>query len=96
MVGTLASTGLTVRLRTFRETYPRVRLHLRTALSQEVSAVVVLKPGVTLDADALTAFVREQLAYFKVPTRWIVGRTALPRTASGKVVRADVLAELGE
>jgi DNA-binding transcriptional LysR family regulator len=40
VVGTLASTALTERLRRFREAYPDVRLHLRTALSQEVSALI--------------------------------------------------------
>ena len=40
VVGTLASTALTERLRRFREAYPEVRLHLRTALSQEVSALI--------------------------------------------------------
>jgi acyl-CoA synthetase (AMP-forming)/AMP-acid ligase II len=63
-------------------------------LGQEVAAVVVLKPGVELDVDALTSFVRERLAYFKVPSRWILRTTALPRTASGKVVRPDVMTEL--
>ena len=40
LVGTLASTTLTAQLRTFREAYPNVALQLRTALSQEVSALV--------------------------------------------------------
>lgn len=40
LVGTLASTALTARLREFRETHPRVKLMLRTALSSEVSALV--------------------------------------------------------
>ncbi len=40
LVGTLASTQLTAHLRAFRETYPRVRLLLRTARSDEVSALV--------------------------------------------------------
>lgn len=40
LVGTLASTQLTARLQTFRETYPRVQLRLRTARSDEVSALV--------------------------------------------------------
>ena len=40
VVGTLASTSLTTRLRRFREAYPQVRLQLRTALSAEVSALV--------------------------------------------------------
>jgi DNA-binding transcriptional LysR family regulator len=41
LVGTLASTPLTNRLRRFGEAYPTVDLRLRTALSAEVSALVV-------------------------------------------------------
>jgi DNA-binding transcriptional LysR family regulator len=40
LVGTLASTSLTAALRGFRESHPRVQLHLRTALSDEVSGLV--------------------------------------------------------
>jgi DNA-binding transcriptional LysR family regulator len=40
MVGTLASTTLTERLRRFREAHPAVDLRIRTALSTEVSALV--------------------------------------------------------
>jgi DNA-binding transcriptional LysR family regulator len=40
VVGTLASTGLTERLRRFREAHPGVALRVRTALSAEVSALV--------------------------------------------------------
>jgi DNA-binding transcriptional LysR family regulator len=40
LVGTLASTSLTVKLRAFRETYPDIHLQLRTARSFEVSALV--------------------------------------------------------
>src|SRR5262249_44527525 len=40
VVGTLASTGLTERLRAFREQHPQVDLRLRTALSAEVSSLV--------------------------------------------------------
>src|SRR5207244_4002457 len=40
MVGTLASTTLTARLRTFRHAHPQVRLARRTALSREVTALV--------------------------------------------------------
>jgi DNA-binding transcriptional LysR family regulator len=40
LVGTLASTGLTTRLRAYREAHPGVRLALRTARSDEVSALV--------------------------------------------------------
>jgi len=40
VVGTLASTSLTARLRRFRELHPRVDLRVRTALSREVSELV--------------------------------------------------------
>ena len=40
LVGTLASTSLTAALRGFREAHPRIQLRLRTALSDEVSALV--------------------------------------------------------
>jgi DNA-binding transcriptional LysR family regulator len=41
LVGTLASTTLTDRLRRFRRSHPNVDLRLRTALSREVSALVL-------------------------------------------------------
>ena len=41
VVGTLASTSLTGRLRCFREEHPGVDLRIRTALSAEVSALVL-------------------------------------------------------
>ena len=40
VVGTLASTSLTSRLRRFREAYPGIDLRVRTALSREVSELV--------------------------------------------------------
>jgi DNA-binding transcriptional LysR family regulator len=40
LVGTLASTALTGRLKRFREEHEHVDLHIRTALSAEVSALV--------------------------------------------------------
>jgi DNA-binding transcriptional LysR family regulator len=40
LVGTLAGTALTARLRRFRRAHPQVRLELRTALSREVSGLV--------------------------------------------------------
>jgi acyl-CoA synthetase (AMP-forming)/AMP-acid ligase II len=55
-------------------------------LGQEVKAVLVLRPGATLDERALAAFVAEKLAYYKVPAHWEV-RDALPRNATGKVLK---------
>ncbi len=40
LVGTLASTDFTTKLRKFKESFPKVRIQLRTALSSEVSELV--------------------------------------------------------
>jgi long-chain acyl-CoA synthetase len=58
---------------------------------QLVRAIVVPEPGVTIDTADLADHVRRHLAYFKVPTQWVVRSQPLPRTATGKVVRAEVL-----
>ncbi|HWC33541.1 MAG TPA: class I adenylate-forming enzyme family protein [Mycobacteriales bacterium] len=58
---------------------------------QVVGAVVVPAAGEDLGVDELSAYVKERLAYFKVPSRWVVSREPLPRTATGKVVRAEVM-----
>jgi acyl-CoA synthetase (AMP-forming)/AMP-acid ligase II len=58
-------------------------------LGEEVAAVVVTA-GREPSAAELSAFVAERLAYYKVPSRWRFTTTPLPRTATGKVVRASV------
>ena len=63
---------------------------------QQVAAVIVPAPGVQVDESDLAAFVKERLAYYKVPARWFIKDTPLPRTVTGKVVRADVITQLGE
>jgi acyl-CoA synthetase (AMP-forming)/AMP-acid ligase II len=63
---------------------------------QLVAAVIVPAPGVSVDPAELTAHVKERLAYFKVPSQWVVQTEALPRTATGKVMRAEVLKNLKE
>jgi long-chain acyl-CoA synthetase len=63
---------------------------------QLVAAVIVPAAGCTVDTDQLAAHVKERLAYFKVPTHWVVRSETLPRTATGKVVRAEVLSSLKE
>jgi acyl-CoA synthetase (AMP-forming)/AMP-acid ligase II len=63
-------------------------------LGQQVCAVVVPLPGHALDDAHLSAHVKERLAYFKVPSRWVVRDDPLPRNASGKVLRAQVLSTL--
>ena len=56
-----------------------------------VAAAVVIRGEAAVDFDALGAFARERLAGFKVPTHWQQA-TALPRNATGKVLRRDLIA----
>jgi acyl-CoA synthetase (AMP-forming)/AMP-acid ligase II len=65
-------------------------------LGQQVCAVVVPLPGVTLDEADLAGHVKERLAYFKVPGRWVIRADPLPRNALGKLVRGDVHISVGE
>jgi long-chain acyl-CoA synthetase len=55
-------------------------------LGEVVKAFVVRKPGASITADELTAFVRERIAHFKAP-RSIEFRDALPRSGVQKVLR---------
>ncbi|MFF1461849.1 class I adenylate-forming enzyme family protein [Streptomyces sp. NPDC058330] len=59
-------------------------------LGQEVAAVVVTDADAPLTQEALADFVRERLAYYKVPSRWRVTAESLPRNAMGKVIRREV------
>jgi long-chain acyl-CoA synthetase len=53
-----------------------------------VKAVVVLKPRKTLTADELIAYCRRSLANFKVPRSIEFSETELPKTGSGKILKA--------
>ena len=55
-------------------------------LGEEVKAFVVRKPGVSLTAEELIAWCREQLASYKYP-RSVEFRESLPVGATGKVVK---------
>ncbi|MFE3445171.1 class I adenylate-forming enzyme family protein [Nocardia sp. NPDC059180] len=59
-------------------------------LGQQVAAVVVVDETTAITEDALHAYARERLAYYKVPARWRLITTALPRNATGKVVRTGL------
>ena len=59
---------------------------------ERVVAVVVMKPGATLDEEAVRDWCRERLAPYKVP-RYIVARDDLPRSMLGKVLRKQVREE---
>ncbi len=67
LVGTLASTSLTGRLKRFRDAHPGVDLRLRTALSREVSALVRrgeatvgLRYGADADPDLVSIRVHDE------------------------------------
>ncbi|CAM2778986.1 class I adenylate-forming enzyme family protein [Prescottella defluvii] len=59
-------------------------------LGQEVGAVVVVRPGMSVTAEELREFASERLAYFKVPTRWKITTDSLPRNATGKTMRTQI------
>jgi len=52
-----------------------------------VKACVVLKPGKTLTAEELIAYVRRSLANFKVPHSIEFSQTELPKSGSGKILK---------
>lgn len=54
---------------------------------QRVRAVVVVRDGAGVDADALREFCAEALAYYKVPDVIEVRTEPLPRNATGKVMK---------
>ncbi|GAB3618619.1 long-chain-fatty-acid--CoA ligase [Okibacterium endophyticum] len=62
---------------------------------EDVTAVVVLAPGATLDEGALRDHCRSMLAGYKVP-RSITAVDELPRSMIGKVLRRQVRAQLLE
>ena len=64
---------------------------------QRLAAFVVLEPGAELDAgaapEALKQHVRENLANYKIP-REITVLDELPRSSTGKILRADLQARV--
>jgi fatty-acyl-CoA synthase len=58
-------------------------------LGEDVAAVVVLRPGAEITADALREHCAEYLADYKVPRR-IETAAELPRNATGKVVKGEL------
>ena len=60
-------------------------------LGQEVAAVVVLRSEGAADEEELRDYVAERLGYFKVPVKWKLSTTPLPRNATGKTIRAKVV-----
>jgi acyl-CoA synthetase (AMP-forming)/AMP-acid ligase II len=64
-------------------------------LGEDLVAFIVLRAGAPTDADAVRDFALEQLADYKVPRRYVFVE-ALPRNATGKVVKPELKARLAE
>jgi acyl-CoA synthetase (AMP-forming)/AMP-acid ligase II len=60
-----------------------------------VCAAVTVASGSATTPDDLTTWCRNQLARYKVPTRWHLLREPLPRTASGKLLKHVLRAQYG-
>jgi long-chain acyl-CoA synthetase len=58
-------------------------------LGEEVAAAVVARPGETIDADALRAWIRDQVAPYKYP-RQITVVDSLPKSATGKILKREL------
>ena len=61
-------------------------------LGEEIKAYIVLKPGETATVDEIMAFAQEGLAAYKYP-RYIEFRSALPMTATGKILKRELVDE---
>ncbi|MBX3415438.1 MAG: AMP-binding protein [Pirellulales bacterium] len=65
---------------------------------EELCAWIKLKPGATLDADAVRAYCRAELAHYKVP-RYVKFVEEFPQTVTGKIqkfkIREVMMDELG-
>ncbi|WP_433212456.1 class I adenylate-forming enzyme family protein [Microtetraspora malaysiensis] len=59
-------------------------------LGQEVMAVVVTDGERPAGEEELRAYAADELAYFKVPSRWRITTEPLPRNATGKVIRRAI------
>jgi long-chain acyl-CoA synthetase len=56
-------------------------------LGETLAVVIMVKPGMTLEPDAVRAHVAAHLARFKVPEHVWIRREQLPRIASGKIYK---------
>ncbi len=56
---------------------------------EAVTAVVVLRPGMSVDEDSLIAHARETLAPFKLPKR-VIFAESLPKNTAGKLLKREL------
>ncbi|MBA3283053.1 MAG: long-chain fatty acid--CoA ligase, partial [Acidimicrobiia bacterium] len=59
-------------------------------LGEEVAAAIVARPGHEIDREELTAFLKERIAGYKVPTKVMTFTEALPRNPAGKILKRDL------
>ncbi len=65
-------------------------------LGEEVAAVVVLRPGRSIEAEEIARHVAQRLAKFEVPTKIFFRSVALPRNPQGKVLKRELRQSLLE
>ena len=63
-------------------------------MGEKVGAVVVPRPGESIDVDELLGFLGTRLADFKVPQYVVVREEALPRNPGGKIVKPTLREEV--
>lgn len=59
-------------------------------LGEEVACAILAKRGRTIDVETLRVHLSAKLASFKVPTIIEIASEALPRNASGKILKRDI------
>jgi long-chain acyl-CoA synthetase len=60
------------------------------AWGEAVHAIVVPKPGHTVDGAELVTFARERLSHFKAPKTCEVRRAELPKSGAGKILKSEL------
>jgi long-chain acyl-CoA synthetase len=60
------------------------------AWGEAVKAIVVLKPGASLNEGELIAFIRSRIAHYKAPRSVDFRAAPLPRSPSGKILRREL------
>ena len=63
-------------------------------LSEEVGAVIVPRPGISVTAEELANHVAERLAAFNVPAHFFFTDEPLPRNPAGKVLKRELRAQV--
>ena len=63
-------------------------------LDRLIDSCEATSTGLVLIYRSIPPHVKERLAYYKVPSRWLTQTEPLPRNAGGKLDRAEVLRRL--